>query len=922
MVTSRPEERLVDRRRERAVLDRLMATVRGGQSGVLVLHGDPGIGKTALLEYALESAAGFRAVRTVGVQSEMELPFAAVQQLCGTMGDQLDLLPAPQRSALGVAFGLQPGSNPDRLLVSLAVLSLLSQVAERQPLLCVVDDAQWLDQASAEVFEFVARRLFAESVALLFALRDPPQQLRGIPELLVEPLRDSDAQALLKTVLQVPLDERVQQRIVAETRGNPLALLELPRGLTPEELAGGFGPPVAGPLAGWIEESFQRRVDELPIDTRRLLVVAAAEPVGDPLLLWRAAEQLGIGVDAVDAAGLLEIGARVTFRHPLVRSAVYRSASPQERLEAHRALADATDPEVDPDRRAWHRALATVGPDEDVASELQRSAGRAQARGGLAAAAAFLERAAALSLDPSRRAERALSAAQAKHQAGALDAALRLVDSAESGPLSEFQRAQVDVLRAQISFASNRGSEAPPLLLNAARRLELLDVQLARGIYLDALSAAVFAGRWASGSGMEEVAAAARAAPPASPPAGPPDLLLEGLALLFGTGDPAGVPLVRHALTAFAGQEISMEEGLRWMWVACHAAVLVWDFEAWDLLSARLVTLGRESGALSALPIGLSTRAGVHLLAGELAATASLVLEVDALTELTGMSIGPYGALSMLAFRGRQTDASELIEIATKDVMQRGEGEGLTFMQWATAVLHNGLGRYEEALVASELAAEDSRAVWFSTWGLVELVEAAVRSGKPERAASALERFEDRIAETTGGDKTDWALGIEARSRALVGAGEAAETFYRQALEALGRTRLRVDLARSHLVYGEWLRRERRRLDARRELRVAYELFTEFGMEAFAERARVELEATGAHARRRSPETSDQLTPQEAQICRLAAEGATNQQIAAQLFISGRTVEYHLGKAFRKLGVKSRAQLARKMIRPPARERS
>ena len=582
----------------------------------------------------------------------------------------------------------------------------------------------------------------------------------------------------------------------------------------------------------------------------------------------------------------------------------------------HRALAEATDPTIDPDRRAWHRAQATSGPDEDVASELERSASRARSRGGLAAAAAFLERAVALTLDPALRAKRALSAAQAKHQGGALDAAQRLVATAESGPLDQFERAQADVLRAQISFASSRGSEAPPMLLRAAKRLEPLDVTLARATYLDAISAAVFAGRLASDGGALEVAEAARAARSSSQPPRAPDLLLDGLALLITEGHLAGAPILRRALSAFRGEEISSEEGLRWLWVACHAAGLLWDYEGWDVLSARQIQLAIDAGALNVLPIALSTRAGVHLLAGELAMAASLVEEVEAVTEVTGSSIAPYGALGLAVFRGREAETSEMIEAGTTEVMRRGEGEGLTFVQWATAVLYNGLGRYEDALAAAQQAAEASREQWFSTWGLVELIEAATRSGQADRAADALKR----LSEATRASGSDWALGIEARSRALRSAGETAETLYREAIEALGRTRLRVDVARAHLLYGEWLRRQRRRLDAREQLRSAHELFTEFGMEAFAERTRLELNATGEHPRRRSAETRDELTPREAQISRLAADGATNAEIAARLFISASTVDYHLRKTFRKLGVKSRTQLARHVLETGARD--
>jgi DNA-binding CsgD family transcriptional regulator len=913
MAARGPEELLLGRRNECEVLDRLLAAVPGRQSGVLVLRGEPGVGKSALLEYAIKSASGLRVMRSVGVESEMELPFAALQVLCGPMQDRLERLPGPQRDALGVAFGLSPGEAPDRFLVGLAMLSVLSEVAEEQPLLCVVDDAQWLDRASAQALAFVARRLLAEPIAFIFAARECSDELTGLPELLIHGLRNGDARALLSSVLPVRLDERVQARIVAETHGNPLALLELPRGLTSPELAGEFGLPGGLPLPGRIEESFRRRLAMLPPDTRQLLLVAAAEAVGDPVLVWRAAGRLGIDVSAADAAetdGLLEVGAGLTFRHPLVRSAAYRAGSLPERRAAHRALAEVTDPQVDPDRRAWHRAQGTSGPDDDVASDLERSADRAQARGGLAAAGAFLERAAALTLEPARRAERALAAAQAKHQAGAFDAAVALVATAEAGPLNEFQRAQVDVLRAQIAFASSRGSDAPPLLLKAAKRLESLDVTLAREIHLDALAAGLFAGRLARGAGALEVAEAVRAAPRPSERLRAPDLLLDGLALQITAGHAAGAPVLKRALTAFSSEEISIEEGLRWLWISCHAAGLLWDYESWDLLSARNIGLAREAGALSVLPNALNTRAGVHLFAGELGHAASLADEVDAVNDATGSSIAPYAALGLAAFRGREPEASELIEAATKEVLRRGEGVGLTFVQWVSAVLYNGLGRYEDALVAAQQAGEDSHEMRFATWGLVELIEAAERSGKPERAADALER----LSQTTAAVGSDWARGIEARSQALVSDGDAAETFYRQAIEVLGRSRLRAELARAHLLYGEWLRRERRRLDAREQLRSAHELFTAFGMEAFAQRTRIELEATGEHARKRSVETRDDLTSREAQISRLAAEGATNPQIAARLFISKSTVDYHLRKAFRKLGVKSRTQLARHML--------
>ena len=915
MVSEGPAEVLHGRRVEREALERLLAAVRGGQSRVLVVCGEPGVGKTALVESAIGSASGFGVLRAVGIESEMELPFAALHQLCSPILDRLDQLPGPQQDALGVAFGVRAGDASDRFLVGLAVLSLLSEVAAQRPLVCVVDDAQWLDRASAQALVFVGRRLLAESVALVLATRNPSDEFEGLPKLFVEGLRDGDARALLGSALRVPLDERVLERIVAETRGNPLALLELPRGLTPAELAGGFGLPDAPGLSGRIEESFARRLTGLPVDTQRLLLVAAAEPVGDPVLVWRAAGRLGIGVQAAaDTGGLLVIGASVTFRHPLVRSSVYRAASPEERQAVHRALADATDPAADPDRRAWHLAQATPGLDEDVASELERSAGRAQARGGLAAAAAFLERACALTPEPARRARRALAAAQAEHQAGAFDAALRLVAIAEAGPLNDLRCAQVELLRGQIAFALNRSSDAPPLLLMAAKRLEQVDERLARETYLEALTAVLFPAHLAPGGRVLETARAARAAPPSSQPSSGSDLLLDGLALLITEGYAAGSPTLKRAVNAFRGEDTSGGEGRRWLWLASRVAAFLWDDEAWDVLSARFVQLARDAGALSVLPLALTTRTGMHLFAGRLAMAASLVDEVAAVNEATGSNLAAYAALTLAAFEGHATEASQLIETATNEVVRRGEGQGLTFIHWAAAVLHNGSGRYEEALASAQRSAEDPLEVRLGTWGLVELIEAAARTGEAELAVDAL----GRLSETTMATGTDWARGVEARSRALLTEGEAAEALYREAIERLGRTRVRVELARGHLLYGEWLRRERRRLDAREQLRTAHALFMEFGMEAFAERARVELEATGEHARKRTVETRDDLTPQEAQISRLAAQGATNQEIAAQLFISPSTVDYHLRKAFRKLGVKSRHQLEQRMLQPRA----
>jgi len=902
---------LFGRQPEREVLGRLLEAARGGHGGVLVVHGEAGVGKTALLEDAVEAGREFRVARTAGVEGEMELAYAALQQLCSPILELTGRLPPPQRNAVAVAFGLSAGPAPDPFLVGLAALGLLSEAAEERPLLCVVDDAQWLDRASARALGFVARRLLAEQIALVFAARELGEALAGFPELHVGPLGHRDARALLASALPARLDERVLERIIVETRGNPLALLELPRGLTPTQLAGGFGLPAALPLSVRIEESFTRRLARLPGDGRRLLLVAAADPVGDLALVWRAAQRLGIPESAaqtVESDGLMAFGAGVVFRHPLVRSAVYRAAGADARSEAHRALAEATDPDIDPDRRAWHRAQAASMPDEEVAAELERSAARAQARGGFAAAAAFLERAATLTPEPLRRAQRALAAAQTKFQAGALDDALGLLAMAETGVLSDLERARVGLLRAQIAFVSRRGNDAPPLLLEAAQRLGELDPPLARETYLEALAAAMFAGRLAGPGGSAlEVAQAARAAPAPQAPRGP-DLLLDGFVSLFSEGYEAAAPILRQAQGAF-GPDMSATEQLRWLWQVTIAAVHLWDDAGWEALSERHVRLARGTGALGEFPLALTQRVYVHLFAGELTAAASLVDEIQAATEATGNNLGPYAALGLVALRGREAEAASLIDSSRAEMTLRGEGIGISVLDWAEAVLYNALGRYEEARAAARKVAEHPQSLALSSWGIVELIEAAVRAGTPELAADA----HRRLVEMTRVSGTDWALGIATRSRALLVEGRRSEDLYVEAIDRLGRSRMAVDLARAHLLYGEWLRRQRRRLDARKELRVAHELFSDFGTEAFAERARVELQATGEHARKRTVNTLDQLTPQEAQISRLAAQGTTNREIAAQLFISPSTVEYHLRKAFRKLHVKTRTQLAHRM---------
>jgi DNA-binding CsgD family transcriptional regulator len=896
---------------ERRALDRVVTAVRGGRSRVLVVHGEPGVGKTVLLDYLSEQAAGCQVARVTGMQSEMELAFAGLHQLLAPMLERVDDLPVPQRDALRTVFGMETGPVPDRFLVGLAVLNLLSEAAEERPLVCLVDDVQWLDQASSQVLGFVARRLAADPVALVFVAREPAEELTGLPELVVNGLREEDARALLDAALTGPLDARVRDQIVAETRGNPLALLELPRGLTPAELAGGFGLPAAVPLTDRIEDSFRRQLDAMPPDTLRLLRLAAAETSGDPALLWRAAERLGIPFQAAapaKEAGLAKFGARVRFRHPLLRSAAYRSASLSQRLEMHNALAEVIDPLADPDRRAWHRAQAAAGPDEAVAAELEHCAGRARDRGGLAAAAAFLERSVVLTADLATRAERTLAAAQAKLQAGAFDSALGLVAAAEAGPLDELQGAQADLLRGRIAFASGPGSDAPPLLLKAAKRLESLDLDLSRQTYVDAWQAAVFAGHLVGAGDLLEVSHVARALPPPAHPPRPVDLLLDGFAVLAIDGPTAAAPLLRQATAAFARADLPVEESLQWGWLARVADKTLWDDAGLSITSGQ-VRLAREAGALDHLSIVLNMMAMDAVWGGDLVAAASVVTEEDAVREATGSRNLPYAAMMLAAYRGREQETTPLIQATAEQVMAGGQGAALTNAYWMAAILYNGLGRYADALTAASQASEH-RHLYASSWAWPELIEAAVRADGVDEAHAAL----DLLAGTTRAGGTDLGLGVEARCRALLAEGDVAEGYYREALDRLARTRRRPDLARAHLLYGEWLRRERRRGDAQQQLRTAYWMLDEMGMEAFAERARRELRATGETIRtHRSGGAGDRttLTAQEARVARLAADGRSNPEIAARLFISTRTVQYHLSKVFSKLGIGSRTELHR-----------
>ena len=898
---------LTDRVTERDALGRLAEAVRAGQSRVLVVRGEPGVGKTVLLEYLAGRAAETECqlARAAGVQSEMELAFAGLHQLCAPLLDRAKSLPPPQRDALQTAFGLADGPPPDRFFVGLAVLSLLSGVAGKRPLICLIDDEQWLDQASAQALGFAARRLAADPVGLVFAAREPGPELSGLPELEVRGLREEDARALLEAALAGPLDKQVRDLIIAEAQGNPLALLELPRGLTSAELAGGFGLPGTMPLAARIEDSFRRQLDALPDQTRNLVQLAAADPSGDQYLVWRAAGRLDIPVQAAapaEEAGLVEFGLRVRFRHPLARRAAYRSAPFAYRRQLHGALAEVTDPLTDPDRRAWHRAHAVVGTDEEVAAELEVSAGRAQARGGLAAAAAFLERSVVLTADPARRAERILAAVMTEMQAGAFGKALDLLAMAEAGPLDEFQRARVDLLRGHIAFASGHGGDAPRLLLNAASRLEPFDLGLARETYLAAWGGAIAAGTLAERDILQEICRAILALPPPPGDPRPLDLLLEGDALLITGGHAAAAPTFQRAAKVLL--EIPVEDVLRWGWMASSPSIVVWDFEGFHAISARHVQLFREVGALAQLLIPLSSLAIARSWAGDFAGAAALVAEIDSVMDATGSRFAPYALLRLRALQGREAEASALIASEIGQAAAGGQGMA-TYAHCAAAVLYNGFARYDEAAAAARRAAANPVDPFHSVWVLPELVETAARTGDAGLARDALAR----LAETTQPAGTDFALGIEARSRALLSHGADADGLYRQAIDRLRRTRLRPELARAHLLYGEWLRSEGRRTDAREQLRTAYDMLAAIGMEAFAERARRELNATGETVRQRGDETLTALTAQEALIAGLARDGLTNPEIGARLFLSARTVQYHLRKIFTKLGVTSRREL-------------
>ncbi|MFF4894328.1 ATP-binding protein [Micromonospora chersina] len=906
------------RRAEREMVDQLLAQARAGRSGALVVRGEAGIGKTALVEQAraYAVAAGFRVESSAGVEAEAHFAFASLHQLCGPMLDHLDALPDPQQTALGVALGLRAGPAPDRFLVALATLSLVAEAAEEGPLLCLVDDAQWLDEASAQVLAFVARRVAAERVALVFGLRDTGASvghpLAGLPELRLEGLAESDARELLAGAVRTPLDDVVRDRIVAEARGNPLALLELPRGAALARLAGGFELPDAHNVPYRLEEAFRGRSAGLPTETQLLLLVAAADPTGDTELLWRAAAHLGISTDAAapaEVAGLLEIGTRVRFRHPLVRSAVYQAATPPDRRRAHRALTAATDPRSDPDRRAWHRAQSVQGTDEETAAELERSADRARARGGLAATAAFMQRAAELTPQPSARARRALDAAQAMQEAGASEAAQEMLTVAAAQPLDDLMRARMKLLRAKLAFHLTRFSEVPEMLLDAAKSVASLDAALSRETYLDALDAAIMLGGPGRPRDAVRVAESARSAPPPSEPPTPADLLLEALVTTFTEGYEAGVPGLRRAARAFCDDpppaHVAAEtDERRWLWLASRAAIALFDDDLAHRLNSRNVRMARDAGALAVLPVALVNLSTNLLLEGDFARAEELAAEEAAITMAIGAAPMPFTRLALAAWRGNEAETIDLLTAVAHSADGRGVGAEVTWAEYASAVLHNGLGDYPTAVAAATRACEGDELPQ-SNCALPELVEAAARADRPDLAAAALDELDLR-ARVSG---NPWGLGIAARSRALTSTGAVTEDHYREAIELLGACRITTHLARTHLVYGEWLRREGRRQDAREQLRTAHDLLTGMGADAFAARAARELRATGERPRQRTAQPTDALTAQELHIARLVATGATSREVATQLFLSPRTIEAHLRSIFRKLDITSRRQL-------------
>jgi DNA-binding CsgD family transcriptional regulator len=873
-----------------------------------MLRGEAGIGKSALLDYLSDRLDGWRVIRAVGVEAESELAYSGLHQMCSPMLDGLDRLPEPQHEALATVFGLRAGAAPNRFLVGLATLTLFAEVEDGQPLACIVDDAHWLDQASTQILGFVARRLLAERVALICATRTGigDHVLAGLPELQLTELGERDSRLLLLNNMPGPIDAAVLQQIITESQGNPLALIELGRMSNAPDFAGGFGVLGGERVAEKIERTYARRLEALPNDTRLLVLLAAAEPQGDRWLFERASALLGIEMAALTPAmdtGLIKVDSQVAFAHPLARSAAYHTAAQDDRHLIHAALAEATDDQHDPDRRAWHRARATPGPDEEIATELERSAMRAQSRGGIAATAAFLERALALTADPGRRAERAIVAAEASFQAGAFDTAERLLATGEIAGLDGLLAARALLLRGHLAAALTHYGAAATVLLQAARGLVTYDIDLAHEAYLTAYGSAFAAAHLGEAAVLLEICRAIEDLPPHQGTDDAKSLLLEGLARMHTDGRAVAIPILRRAVKGLA--QMTAEDVIRWGWMAPTASQVTWDSAGSSEIFERQARIVRQAGALAELPMFLESAALDRVWSGDFAGAWLLIAEGESVAAATGGQLPPFGALRLLSLEGNEAEFSPLIAATIEGDAQGGQGMAAMVAQWAEAVLFNGLGRYDKAAAAAREITANDIDPYPQMWILPELVEAGTRVGDSQLASAAC----GRLAELTEPAGTDWALGTLARSRALLGESASTEGLYQEAVERFGRTRLRPELARAHLVYGEWLRREGRRIDAREQLRTAHEMLTEIGMDGFAERARRELVATGEKPRKRSAETRSELTAQEAQIAQLAREGYSNQEIGAQLFLSPRTVEWHMRKVFSKLAISSRRQL-------------
>ncbi|QRP43152.1 helix-turn-helix transcriptional regulator [Amycolatopsis sp. FDAARGOS 1241] len=883
------------RERELQVLTGLVT----GRGAVLVVRGEAGIGKTTLVEAALARAPGPRVIRVRGAETEREFAYAGLHQLVASGTGRLAGLPDPQRSALKRALGFADGPAPDPGLVAAGAGAVLAE--QDRTTVWFLDNAQWLDHPSLHVLATIAHRP-PPGVVIVFAAREVPARLAALPDLPVGPLAEEAAYALLTTVLPQLLDQRVRRRMVAEARGNPVALAGLQLVFTHTDLSGGFGPAAVRPIVDQRERAFARRIRELPWPTRRLLLLAAAEPTGDPALLWRAAAILGVDESAAAAAaGLMTVDGVVRFHHPLARPATYHSAPLAGRRQVHHALAAALG-KGDRDQRAWHRAQAATGPSEELAAELEDSAGSARARGGAAAAAAFLARAADLTPDPARRADRLLTGAQAKLDAGEPAAAARLVVLARALEPARLPAARADLIFAKARWFTEPAGEAAAALVAAADGLAGLDPGLARETYLEALTAAIFAGDVAGGDTrpVRAVALAAKGAPPSAQPPRPVDLLLHGLVVRFTDGYAAAVPLLREALGKFRAAGAA---DIRWAWLCANLAHDLFDCDGIVFWAAHQVELLRATGALGLLPRALGYLGHVQASRGRMAESAASLAEADAITIATGAPPRQFVEPFIAAFRGAEKPAVELVREAAERAIRQRQGAALRVVRFSEALLHNGLGQYRAALAAARSAAEDDDDLGTVGVALVELVEAAVRCDEPETAADAL----TRLVERTEASGTEFARGVTDRSRALVSAGAEAEALYRSALAHLALGGDALWLARTHLIHGEWLRRGGRRIDARTELRLAADLFTRIGAKAFADRAHRELLATAETVK--PAEDEGPLTTHEAFIARLARDGLTNREIAARLVLSPRTVEWHLSKIFTKLGITSRRQL-------------